>query len=194
MTQPDQPFEDQHFNPYAAPQTTDLGTSFADSPAEELRRYHLNHETSVRSFSLLYFIGFLFCMVVAVSGFFSVRNQALAGGNLSVLFLMIYTALGVFQLLVGIGLRRLTTFGRVGGTILGVMGLIAFPIGSIVSAYLLYLLWSQKGSVVFSQRYRDVIDQTPHIKYRTSLLVWIALIFLLAVITVGIGSLIFSRV
>ena len=39
---------------------------------------------------------------------------------------------------------------------------------------------------MFSGEYRRVIEQTPHIVYKTSVVVWILLILLLALIGVGI--------
>jgi len=41
--------------------------------------------------------------------------------------------------------------------------------------------------MVFSEEYREVIAQTPHIKYKTSTIVWILLFILLAFIALGIG-------
>ena len=40
--------------------------------------------------------------------------------------------------------------------------------------------------MVFSDEYRSIIDQTPHIKYKTSIIVWIFLFILLALIGFGI--------
>ncbi|WP_422931084.1 hypothetical protein [Singulisphaera sp. PoT] len=57
------------------------------------------------------------------------------------------------------------------------------PISMGLSIYTLYLLLSSKGKVVFSPEYREVIKLTPHVFYRTSLLVKI-LVTLLAVVLV----------
>ena len=38
---------------------------------------------------------------------------------------------------------------------------------------------SEKGQIVFSDEYRRVIEQTPHIVYKTSVVVWILLLALI---------------
>src|SRR4030095_8127226 len=90
------------------------------------------------------------------------------------------------QLWVGTGLRRLRRWARIPTGILSGIGLLGFPIGTIINGYILYLIFSQKGKVVFSDEYRAVIEQTPHIKYRTSIVVWIVLGLLLLLIAAGI--------
>ena len=47
--------------------------------------------------------------------------------------------------------------------------------------------------MVFSDEYRAVIEQTPHIKYRTSIIVWIVLGLLLLLIVFGIIGAIVTR-
>jgi hypothetical protein len=66
------------------------------------------------------------------------------------------------------------------------LGLIGFPIGTLISVYFLYLLLSQKGAYVFSPEYAQVIAATPHIQYKTSIVVWIFLGLLLVVIFLAI--------
>ncbi len=100
----------------------------------------------------------------------------------------VYLGLGLLQGYAGLGLRRLTNSGRVLGIVFGVIGLIGFPIGTLISLYILYLLLSQKGKTVCSEHYRQVVAQTPHIKYKTSMVVWVllGLVFLLiALVVVG---------
>lgn len=98
----------------------------------------------------------------------------------------IFLLLGAGQLWVGYGLRRLRKWARIPTGILSGLGLLAFPIGTLINAYILYLLFCQKGKMVFSDEYRAVIEQTPHIKYRTSIIVWIVLGLLLLLIAFAI--------
>jgi hypothetical protein len=70
--------------------------------------------------------------------------------------------------------------------VFGAIGLLGFPVGTLIAGYLLYLLWSEKGNVVFSPRYQRVMQATPHIKYKTSIIVWIFLGLLGLVVLVGI--------
>jgi hypothetical protein len=87
---------------------------------------------------------------------------------------------------VGTGLRRLKRWARIPVGILSGIGLIGFPLGTIINAYILYLVFGKKGVTVFSDEYRLVIEQTPHIKYKTSIVVWIFLGLVLLLIVAGL--------
>jgi hypothetical protein len=79
-----------------------------------------------------------------------------------------------------------------GGIVLSCFGLLGFPIGTLISAYFLYLLSSQKGVYIFSPEYARVIAATPHIKYKTSIIGWILLGILVFFIGLGIIGLMVS--
>jgi hypothetical protein len=69
------------------------------------------------------------------------------------------------------------------------IGLIGFPIGTIINGYILYLLVSKKGSTIFSPEYKEIIALTPGVKYKTSVVVWVVLgIFLLIIGVVVAGA------
>ena len=59
---------------------------------------------------------------------------------------------------------------------------------SVQSIGVLYLIFSKKGAMVFSDEYKEIIRQTPEMKYRTSIVVWIFLGLLVLLIVVGIIS------
>ncbi len=64
----------------------------------------------------------------------------------------------------------------------------------LIYTYVLYLLLSSKGTMVFSPGYQAIIPQTPHVKYKTSWIVKLAVtiffvIFGLAIILAVIGGL-----
>jgi hypothetical protein len=61
-----------------------------------------------------------------------------------------------------------------------------FPWGTIINGAILYLVFSKKGAKVFSPEYQEVIRQTPHIKYKTSIMVIVLVSILLAVLIVGV--------
>ncbi len=95
--------------------------------------------------------------------------------------------LGVAQMAVGSGFRRLALWSKIPGAILAAIGMLLFPIGTLINGYVLYLLLSAKGSMVFSPEYKEVIFQTPHMKYKTSIVVWVfvgllALLFVIAIV------------
>jgi hypothetical protein len=58
-----------------------------------------------------------------------------------------------------------------------ILAVLAFPVTTVVAAYLCYILYSKKGRAVFSATYLDVIHRTPHIEHHSSHgITWIFLI------------------
>ena len=90
------------------------------------------------------------------------------------------------------GLRRLQPWSRISSGIIAALGLLAFPVGTLINAYILYLLLCRKANVVFSAEYREIIIRTPHIKYKTSLLVKILAGIFLALLAVAVLGVIFA--
>jgi hypothetical protein len=122
---------------------------------------------------------------------------------------LLSAALGILFVTVGIGLMRLRTWARWSSVVM-----ISYPIGMSVYnlattatregsyalmgwpiwGYLLYLLVSPRGSVVFSPAYREVIARTPHIKPRTRLLFMFVVAPITVMILLMIGLMIFAIV
>ena len=185
-------------NPYAAPPIdADLAMANAqwglDPTQDELiRRDHLSHEASVRSVGTLYYLGAFFLGFAAISMaaflFLPVllsqprQDADFVAAPLLVRVILpgIYGFLTVLMFFTAHGLRRLQPWSRISAGILSTIGLLGFPIGTLINGCILYLLFSRKGNVVFSPEYRDIIDRTPHIKYKTSLVVKILAVVLLA--------------
>ncbi len=183
-------------NPYAPPSVgLGLDSGFAGSSDEQIRRKHLGHEASIRSFGLLFMIGSVIGILSGVV-YFLLAVANLFGGQQVVLGIFLFLlalitiGLSILEWFVAVGLRELSNFGRTGGTVMGAIGLLGIPFGTLGSAYLLYLLWSKKGQVVFSPRYRRVREVTPHIVYKTHIVVKILLGLLVAVIVLPIIALV----
>jgi hypothetical protein len=164
------------------------------SEVEAIRHAHLSHEASVKSIGLLYLIG-SGMLLLAGTGYFITgiamlndqsREPSLAQFGAVMLaigaFLVIYA---VAQVVVAIGLRKLSPWSKIPAAVIAGIGLIFFPIGTLINGYVLYLLFSKKGTMVFSPGYKDVIFQTPHMKYKTSIVVWV-LVGLLGVLFVAV--------
>lgn len=173
-------------NPYQTPTANVDNISLAEvANAELIRKAHISHESSVRSIGLLYYImggiaalGIGAAILIPMSA-----NDELNGiGIYTALSGALVVALLVLYLWTGRGLRNLKPSARIVAGILAVLGLLSFPIGTLINGYFLYLLFSEKGKTVFSDDYQNVIDATPHIKPGTSTLVWL----LLAVMIIGI--------
>ena len=155
------------------------GAASAPSAVEQIRKDHLKHEASLQSVGVLYYLGGTALIILGMVGF----TAGTAGANVaSMATSAFFLAIGVCQIVVGTGLRRLRTWARIPSGILSGIALLGFPIGTLINGYVLYLLFSAKGRMVLSEEYRAVIEQTPHIKYRTSIVVWILLILLILIV------------
>jgi len=162
-----------------------LREGVTNSSAEQIRNDHLKHEASIKSVGVLYFLAAAFLILAGVLGL--TANQG-AGVGLGLFCL----AIGAAQIWVGIGLRGLKPWARIPTGILSGVGLLGFPLGTIINGYILYLIFSQKGKTVFSDDYQRVIEQTPHIKYKTSIVVWIFLGLLLVLMGLGLVAALFG--
>ena len=161
-------------------------SSFAPNvSAEQTRRTYLSHEASVQSVGSLYYFASVVTPIAGlrpfIAGLSPERQHWIALG----LFLIL--ALVYFQL--GRWFRALNPKGRLPGTVLSIIGLLAFPIGTLINAYILYLIHSAKGRMVFSPEYRAVIEATPHIQYRLSKVAWVAIGLLILFFAAGLIAL-----
>lgn len=175
-------------NPYA-PVAAEQPQLESLSDAAVIRQQHLSHEASIKSIGTLYLLAALIFVPIGiwliVATFLGTPSLATTG---SIGFFQL--AFGLFQGMTGLALRQLKNWARVVAIIFSVIGLIAFPLGTLISAYFLYLLLSAKGGYIFSDQYQQVIAATPDMKYKTSIIVWIFLALLLLLIAVVIvGSL-----
>jgi len=166
-------------NPYQTPDVIEIAASPAED-AEAIRREHIKHEAQVKSIGGLYCLGAFF-MLFGAAGVVTRYDQR------SLIFSLLYVLLIVLQLILGVGLRRLKPWARIGGIALSAVGLFAFPTGTIISLVVLLMLASKKSGVVFSKDYQAVIAATPHVKYKTSKVVWIALgLFVLVILAIAL--------
>ncbi len=164
------------------------GVQAASGPAEETRRAYLHHEASIRSVGLVNLVGagiltlFILFGVVSMVAVFFVAGTRVANmaSVVSLGFTAIYVALAALMFWLGRGLRRLNPSVRIPSAVMAGIGLIGFPIGTLINAYILWLLLSAKGRMVFSEEYRRVVAETPHIRYRTAWWVWLLLALLVA--------------
>jgi hypothetical protein len=171
-------------NPYESP----IDAQFVETGNDAIRVKYLPHERAVKSISVLYYAGaivllLLFFLVLFSDGEIEVR------AGISVCALLF--AAGYFVLAQAV--QQLRPWARIISTILALPGLCGFPVGTIISAFILYLLLSTKGKVVFSEEYAKVRAATPHLdkQIRTSPIVIFFAFLLLAVVGIAvIGALI----
>jgi len=179
-------------NPYAATDFT-ANSPLANAADAEVRKAYLGHEASVQGIGALYLLGAFFMTLIGGVGtavsLVGLISGATDGSAVAFAVCVFYLLLGVLQGWVGFGLRRLDRTVRGVAIGLSVIGLLGIPIGTIISAYFLYLLAGQKGKFVFSDEYAQVRAATPEMKYRTSPWVWGILILLIALI---VGAIMFA--
>ncbi len=182
-------------NPFAAPESMDISVGADNRPAAAIRQQHLSHEASVQSVGSLYLLGSSIVVIaggvmiyLAISNYGAIPNQihSRSTGILEPLFIM---GLGVGQGFIAFGLRNLKSWGRIPAALFAGIGLLAFPIGTLINGYILYLLLSAKGRMVFSAEYREIIQQTPEIKYRTSKILLFFAFLLVGLIVFGVAAL-----
>jgi GYF domain 2 len=162
-----------------------LSEGVTNSTAEQIRLEHIKHEASVKSVGFLYFLSAAILILIGSLGVASSGGRGMA-------LVLFFLVIGVAQIWVGIGLRGLKSWARVPTGILSGLGLLGFPLGTLINGYILYLVFSKKGATVFSEDYKQIIEQTPHIKYKTSIVVWILLILLLVLIGAGLLAALFA--
>lgn len=170
-------------NPFETP-STELAVAASSEPYaiedERLRRALLNHEVSIQAVGRLMILGGgiatlagLSILVAAVAG--ELREAAPVIGLTAA-----YLGLGVGSLWVGNQLRTLDPRGRIPGALINGFGLVGFPVGTLISAYILYLLLSEKGRQVLSREYQGVVARTPHIRYKTPIVLIVVLTLLVS--------------
>jgi len=157
-----------------------------DSEAARARLRLIRHEVSLRSLGSLYLVGGALCalpffamaLLLAFSG--SVHpGWTLGMGGIGALF--------AFQARTGLALRRLEARARPVVAVFSVVGLLGFPVGTILNLYALHLLYSRRGNQVFSREYQGIIEATPHVHYAGSGVRSSLLAFLLALL-VGLAG------
>jgi len=201
-------------NPYAPSGSSygdaSLDANFDLSQAELIRKSHLSHEANIQSFGCLYTLGGILGILGAIFyiglGIFimvgglpagagaGAGQEPLIAGIITSLVGVVFLAIASAQLFAGRSMQTLNPSGKILAVVVSAIGLLGFPCGTIISGYLLYLLLSAKGEMVFSSAYKEVMQATPHIRYRTSIIVWIFLFLLIGVILLGVvGAIIGGR-
>jgi hypothetical protein len=171
-------------NPYQAPTAEIAEVIPGVSPdAVQIRQEHIGHEASIRSIGILYYLGaILMILAGGISGFAFSQEY----GDVSAVMTVFLIGFGVLYLWMGSALRALSSKVRhVAGVFAG-LGLLGFPVGTLINGYILYLLYSKKGKMVFSEEYQAIRLATPHVKYKTSVVVWVLLIIILLLLAAAI--------
>lgn len=162
----------ESFNPYAAPL---VGLETVDPFQQDdiqIRQQFIDCEANVMSIAGLLMFGGI--IVTAVCGFLALGF--LADGGLAELGPAVLLALlgiaGIVQLIVGFQVRTFRPRARVGAIIFCALWLLFIPLGTLFGGVSLWYLLRPAATYVFTQEYRDVIQRTPHVRFRTSAVSW----------------------
>jgi len=132
----------------------------SNTAAEGIRKAHLRHEASVQSIGLLYYLGsvlFVCGGTAVLVRVFSIGRSPRALGA-AVLSFAVFLAFGAGQFWVGTGLRRLRKWARIPTGIFSGLGLLWFPLGTIINAYVPHLQSEGKDGVFGRVSSRDPAD------------------------------------
>jgi len=174
-------------NPFQAPENPLDPDALHNTSAEAIRHKHLSHEASVKSVGALYLLGGLVAILASLALAYYSLATAPRDEAVNFVVAVVVFVFGLLQCGLAMGLNRLRSWARIPAVIISAIGLIGFPIGTLVNGYILYLLCSTKGAMVFSVEYQEIMAQTPHIKYRTSIVVWIFVALLVALLLLSFG-------
>ncbi|MEO2018548.1 MAG: hypothetical protein ABGZ53_29710 [Fuerstiella sp.] len=130
MNQSENPYSEE-YNPFQAPQNPFDAGELVGTHAEAIRYAHLSHEASVKSIGTLYLIGGVICMIISISLIFDTVGPiggTVGSGGMFILF----AAIGIVQFVTAFGLRGLHGWARIPTGLVSGIGLLGFPIGTIV--------------------------------------------------------------
>ena len=160
-------------NPYQSPVTESPVNDLPVSNSEIIRKEHLSHEASIKSIGVLYWLSGLFLLLMGIGQISNVARDVSPLEGIVVMGFLIL--LGCFQFWMGFGIRKIKKWIKIPLIIFSVIGLLGFPAGTLINIYILFLVLGKKGKMVFSDEYKEIIRETPHVKYKTSKAMWIIL-------------------
>jgi hypothetical protein len=168
-------------NPYAAPRTQNLLPP-APSQVEATRAAHIETEATIKAVAGLILLFAALMLLVGSLSFNEKPGCATSPFMTGPVLVVLSLVLGA----VGVGMRRLRSWARIPGALVSSIGLLGFPIGTLISGYALVKLLGRQGRLVMSEEYREIIVATPHVKRKTSVVLKVLLFVLLAIIAIGI--------
>jgi hypothetical protein len=165
-------------NPYEAP-----AARVDDEPAlpddEAVRRTFLRHEARLQSVAWLYWLAGGFWVMAGLAPLGEVLDET--PEPLFLLVMLAYWAIGAGFIYVGRGYQDLRPWVRIPGSIVSGLGLLAIPFGTLINAYIFFLMFGTKGQRVFAPDYAGIRARTPHIAFRRSVREKVAMVLVVVV-------------
>jgi hypothetical protein len=151
-------------NPYQAPSAAVDDGDAPAGDAERIRREHIGHERQLRAVGSLYLFGGALGLLGGIALLADTLGSPASAGE-TIAIAVVYMGIALAALVVGWGYRRLAPWVRIPGTVLAAAGLLGIPVGTIISAVILWMIWSHPGKVVLSPQYAAIVAATPHVRY-----------------------------
>ena len=172
----------QDANPFASPSVSEAPPPPPEvgemADAERIRREYLSREASVRSEGSLFMLGAALFGLAAVGWAIPLVTRGvvpdLPSGHLVYIAVLAFmVVLVVAHGWIGYGLRRLNPAARPWAIIFSVLWLLYFPVGTVFSPYVIFLLTGRKARYIMTPEYRAIRAATPHIRYKTPVWLWV---------------------
>ena len=155
------------YNPYSTPTVPVVKATKESSQLEKTRLEHLSHEAALQAVGSLFVITSMIISSLMVIFTLEFLDEELVNNERT--FILSYWVLVPIFLYIGIKLRRLDYSIRNTVIAAGVLMLFAFPVGSVIGPFVLYIVCCKKGSFILSERYTNIRYQTPRLQYETKL-------------------------
>lgn len=137
-------------NPYTSPTNLPNVASPQEPVAADLRTKYL----SCKGLGIVYLVcGCIFLLIgfmLVLSAFWPSPTDAGSGWWELLIALILGVGIGVPLTIVGFGLFRLRPWSRSPAIFISILGLFAFPLGTIVCGWLLVVLLSEQGKRLFA--------------------------------------------
>jgi type II secretory pathway pseudopilin PulG/uncharacterized membrane protein (DUF2068 family) len=102
--------------------------------------------------AVLHFIGAAVAALLVLSALWGVSRASSDGPIFTIIMAIVCTAIGTVQLIAGMGLWSMRPWGRTFQIVLSSIGLISFPIGTLIGGLILYYLFRPGVIALFSGR------------------------------------------
>lgn len=178
---------EMEINPYAAPQSKTLQASNQD---EVIRQEHIYTEATIKSVGMLYYLGTFILLIFALISFTTSSIEVTLRGPLLGTVILV---LAVGQGVTAYGLRRLQNWARIPTIIFSCIGLLVFPLGTLINVYILTKVLGKQGRFVMTPEYQRIIAATPHVKRKSSILALLLLALLIISLIAVIAGVIMSK-
>jgi hypothetical protein len=162
-------------DPYAPPKA-ELA-DYEPSGNEATRRSLIAHEVQLKSIGTLYVFVATNAALIGGLAYAAASTAPFPPWTVAALF-AVACACGAL----GFGFRALRPWVRAPGAIAAGLGMIVPPVGTLIGAYVLYLMFCARGRAILAPGYAAIVAATPQVKYRRTIGDWIAIAFVIAIV------------